>query len=225
MKKTKYALEDQKKEQKSAATNFPTNSAMTPPAFNLATNQSASKVNGKGSSISALPKKDKNAAPQKVSTKETTKKSTNQNNQNEQEASQNLGTVSSDYFLEAFENAHETFKLASTLSGININGPMASSSPGCLSGPSLKNLIRNDPELMMRYHSDVDEKLIHIASGVISEGFNLWKDMFRVPGLMWYPQFAFVPGPVGIPSPNIPTMMTECMPSGLGAMKYSNLKT
>ena len=236
------------KKNKSAASNFMSNSGLMPPSFglNMGMNQS---TNSKGmthekatktqsNQSSTLKSNSNTSAPSSMSSSQTPQKidrinnedvGTESSNENQNEGlfnsdSEIYSSVSANHFLSAFQNGHEIYKYGASLSGVKINGPNAQAGYGCLSGPSIKNLMKNDPELQMRYTNSVDKKIIHLASSVINEQLQLWTQFFRVPNLMWYPHFAFIPGPIAPPSPNIPCPLQDCAPSGLGPMKASKLK-
>jgi hypothetical protein len=105
--------------------------------------------------------------------------------------------------------AHEYWRQRATLVGVQINGVTANG--GRISGPMLnEGLNFAGPAQGLSGHASVISKAI---GGALANCWQEWQASVRVPGLLWYPAFAAVPGPHAPPRPNVPTPMSALVSS------------
>ena len=84
----------------------------------------------------------------------------------------------------------------------------ANGQPGCLNGPALDPAIRAALPASLTGQKEVMAKSVAEA---FSDSFALWQANVTVPGLPWYPAFAFWPGPEADPMPNVPSPLGACV--------------
>jgi peptidoglycan hydrolase-like protein with peptidoglycan-binding domain len=120
--------------------------------------------------------------------------------------------------VSAFTGAITTWKATAVFAGIIVNGVTAVGGPGCLVGAPLAPLMT----ARLTTLTGDDRAIATAAAEGIGTNFAIWQSGVTVPGLPWYPTFAAVPGPVGPPSPNIPTPLVALASSGLGLMSDPN---
>ncbi|MGE0400071.1 MAG: hypothetical protein AB7T06_25365 [Kofleriaceae bacterium] len=113
-----------------------------------------------------------------------------------------------DTMLDAVGFGHNMWKLQAKFQNIQINGPTALGTPGCLDGPELESLIKNAP-MCATWTGNKAKYRDAVAKGV-SKCFKEWQDKVTVPGLPWYPAFTAFPGPMAPPMPNVPTPLMAC---------------
>ncbi len=119
-----------------------------------------------------------------------------------------------DSMLDAVQFGHNMWKLQAKFQNLQVMGPSAIGSPGCLDGPELESLIKNAPQCAA-FTGNKAKYRDAVAAGV-SKCFKDWQGQVMVPGLPWYPAFAMFPGPMAPPMPNIPTPLIAC-PSAMMA--------
>jgi peptidoglycan hydrolase-like protein with peptidoglycan-binding domain len=114
--------------------------------------------------------------------------------------------------------ALDTWKGTASFVGIVVNGVTATGSPGCLIGAPLA------PLMTARFATlgGDDRAIANAAAQGIGVNFATWQSGVTVPGLPWYPSFAAVPGPVGPPTPNIPSPVLALVSHGLFMMMDAN---
>lgn len=102
---------------------------------------------------------------------------------------------------------HDQWRGQALFRGIRINGVNAVG--GSLEGPALAPFIRSrlppptpGDDLGRRHGAAVAE--------AISGAWTEFQRSFSVPGLVWYPTFAAVAGPVAPPTPNVPSPLSSC---------------
>lgn len=84
------------------------------------------------------------------------------------------------------------------LKGVVINGPTATG--GSVSGPALQPVIEQTMT-----EAGVPAAVARAFAAPVSNAWSSWASSLRVHGLPWYPAFASFPGPMGPPTPNVPT--------------------
>ena len=111
--------------------------------------------------------------------------------------------------------AWQTWQTTATMTGVLINGPIASL--GTVVGPPWEGLITAQCLAGMLTPSQM--KYARIIAKVISNGWLMYTQTIKVPGLPWYPAFATMALPVAPPVPNIPAslMMLTQSPASLSA--------
>jgi hypothetical protein len=101
--------------------------------------------------------------------------------------------------------AHEHWRQAASLTGLQINGVTAFG--GRFTGPSLADIINTRGPLQgLSGHAMLYTKAI--GDG-LAASWNEWQQSVRVPGLPWYPSFAAVPSRQAAPVPNVPTALSK----------------
>jgi hypothetical protein len=95
----------------------------------------------------------------------------------------------------------QSFHSTATLSNVMINGPTASG--GKIVCPCFEPTIN-----LQSFGAGTGPQETKIRAQVAKAFWNSWQqmmDLVSVPGLPWYPMFAFLPMPVAPPTPNVPT--------------------
>ncbi len=110
--------------------------------------------------------------------------------------------------LGALHGGHHFFRSTSRFDNVQIRGPLALGGPGCLAAPKIKGVMMS--ELASQIDTPVDFKMADAVSEVISEHLDTWRQGLVVPNQMWYPGFAYFPGPYAPPMPNIPSRLSKC---------------
>ena len=113
-----------------------------------------------------------------------------------------------DGMLDAIGYSHNMWKMQAKFQNIQINGPTALGTPGCLDGPELESNIKNAP-MCASWSGNKGKYRDAVAKGV-SKCFKDWQGQVMVPGLPWYPAFTAFPGPMAPPMPNVPTPLIAC---------------
>ena len=104
-----------------------------------------------------------------------------------------------DGISEAICSAWGTWQSAAVMTGVLINGPVASL--GQVVGPPLTPLIlASGPK-----KSPSELKYTNVVANVIGPAWLAYTATIKIPGLPLYPAFSAVPSPVAPPTPNIPT--------------------
>ncbi len=85
-----------------------------------------------------------------------------------------------------------------TLSGVTVNGPVASG--GTVSGPAWYPLIMETAPAA----TAAEKRYSEAIAQAVSDGWLDYQSSLRVPGLAWYPLFAALPSPIAPPTPNTP---------------------
>ncbi len=187
MKSSKFGLEDDKKQTRSAASHFPSNSMINPPAFSL----QAGNLQNAHSDLSSTAVDPGNDS-QEIE------------NQDEDESQQHIANVSPNHISNAFSDALGFFENTSRLSGTKVQGARAFG--GNLDGIGLKNIMMSDSNLAGK--QGADKYLTKAIVETVDEQFEIWKSTVTVPNLLWYPAFAFMPIPHAPPMPNIPSPLS-----------------
>jgi len=100
---------------------------------------------------------------------------------------------------DAICSAWGQWQTAAIMTGVMINGPVASL--GQVVGPPLTPLIlASGPKA-----SPAELKYTTTIANVIGTAWLSYTATIKVPGLPWYPAFAAMPSPMAPPTPNIPT--------------------
>src|SRR5688500_12534976 len=113
----------------------------------------------------------------------------------------------------AIGDAHEKWRMGSTIVGVLIHGNLAFG--GQLAGLPLEPFI-----LAKAPRKGMSDKALPYAMAAAKGISKLWDDVlasFKVPGAPWYPTFQQVSGPVAPPTPNIPWPLATCLP-GMGLL-------
>jgi hypothetical protein len=104
-----------------------------------------------------------------------------------------------DGIVDAICQAWSTWQSTAVLTGVLINGPIAS--VGQVVGPPWTPLIlASGPKT-----SPAELKYTTTIANVIGTSWLAYTASIKIPGLPWYPAFAAMPSPVAPPTPNIPT--------------------
>lgn len=104
-----------------------------------------------------------------------------------------------DGIVDAICQAWSTWQTAAVMTGVLINGPIASL--GQIVGPPWTPLIlASGPK-----KSPAELKYTMTIANVLGTAWLSYTSSIKVPGLPWYPAFAAVPSPIAPPMPNIPT--------------------
>lgn len=111
------------------------------------------------------------------------------------------------------------WQLTAHFRNVKIMATSAIGAPGCLTGPSIRNYIRNEMRTKGCPNDIADD-----FADAISKAFKDWQDKVTIPGLPWYPAFAAFPGPQAPPMPNVPTPLVSLVSSKVGAMAPPALK-
>ena len=122
-----------------------------------------------------------------------------------------------DAICDAIGDAHEKWRLGTTIHSLLITGPMALG--GKLGGVPLEPFI-----LAKAPQKGIGDKALPYARAVAKGISDAWDDVansFMV-SAPWYPTFASVPGPVAPPTENIPWPLETCIP-GAGAFLVAPL--
>jgi hypothetical protein len=113
-----------------------------------------------------------------------------------------------DAMLDAVQYSHNMWKLQAMFVNLQITGPVAMASPGCLKGPPLETFIKIAP-MVAAFTGNMAKHRDAVAKGV-STCFKNWQDQVMIPGLPLYPAFAAFPGPMAPPMPNVPLPLIAC---------------
>jgi len=113
-----------------------------------------------------------------------------------------------DDMLSAVEYALMMWKTSSKFKDFVVMAVSAIGSPGCLDGPELESNIKNAP-MVSSMSGNAAKWRDAVAKGV-SKCFKDWQGQVMVPGLPLYPLFAFFPGPMAPPTPNVPVPLIAC---------------
>jgi hypothetical protein len=105
----------------------------------------------------------------------------------------------------AIAAAHEHWRQAASLTGLQINGVTATG--GRFTGPSLADVINTRGPLQGL--SGLAMPYTRAIGDGLAACWNEWQQSVRVPGLAWYPSFAAVPSPYAPPVANVPTALSK----------------
>jgi hypothetical protein len=110
-------------------------------------------------------------------------------------------------------SAWSTWQSAATMTGVLINGPVASL--GVVVGPPWTPLILAQGAVS----TPMEMKYTKVIAAVIGTAWLQYTATIKIPGLPWYPLYAAFPGPMAAPTPNIPAslMMLTQVAAGLSA--------
>lgn len=104
-----------------------------------------------------------------------------------------------DGIVDAICQAWSTWQSSAVMTGILINGPVASI--GQVVGmPWTPLIMASGPK-----KSPAEMKYTTTIANVVGPAWLAYTATIKVPGMPWYPAFAAVPSPVAPPMPNIPT--------------------
>lgn len=208
MRSSKFSKEDSsEKKKKSAATNFSSSSSIAPPAFSPTSQNESSSSSTDLSSLDPssrtsessstedkklpVPPPEQSNAPEDVMSSESTTEESS------------ITSVDPNHVYNAMVEAHQLFKTTSRFNHVQILGPIAMGASGCLNGIRLKSYMQG---ILASYKTNnIDSAFVDATVNTISELFEQWKDSVQITALPWYPAFAFYPGPVAPPTPNVPT--------------------
>lgn len=115
--------------------------------------------------------------------------------------------------VRAAKGALGIWRSSARFSSVKVMGVTAIGSPGCVSGPSLSGLILG--MIGLGALSPADRKVAEASAKGIGGTFLQFQSSIHVPGLPWYPAFAFFPGPAAPPMPNIPSPLAGMCNPGL----------
>lgn len=105
------------------------------------------------------------------------------------------------------------------IAGVMINGPIGWLLPGCVTGPSLMPLIfAGAPR-----ETSMKRKYSFAIAAAVGVAWQAWSTTLN--GMLSYPLFAAFPGPVAVPTPNIPVPLLTMVSPGEVVLAPSNLKT
>jgi hypothetical protein len=124
--------------------------------------------------------------------------------------------------LEAVRYAHGMWRQMAQFWNIMINGNTAMGLPGCLTGPALEPFIRTAPGVSGDQGSAAGLRDA-VAKGV-SSCFAAWQQGLTVPGLVWYPSFVAVAGPMAPPTPSVPSLLSAYPSAGTAMLGHQMLR-
>lgn len=103
---------------------------------------------------------------------------------------------------------------------IKVNAIMATGTPGILTGPSIKTLIK-----VKMLSEGCPSAIADKFATAVADSWKYWQDRVMLPGLPWYPAFAAFPGPQAPPTPNIPMPLVTLPSVGASKLTSNSLKS